>query len=110
MSTALETHPGGRKSVREAQERKPDPLSPEGCTAAAGGTSHQASRLQSEFRFCFLGFLSQSLVGPSPDPRRLLGELLIQVRVPTQTLPADKRRSWAIRTTAWTPLRRRHQI
>ena len=64
----------------------------------------QASRLPSEFRF--LGFLSQSLVVPSTDQRRLFGELLIQVRVPTQTLPADKRRSWAIRTTAWTPLRR----
>ena len=31
MSTALECHPGGRKSGREAQERKPDPLSPEDC-------------------------------------------------------------------------------
>ena len=29
MSTALECHPGGRKSGREMQERKPDPLSPE---------------------------------------------------------------------------------
>jgi len=34
MSTALETHPGGRKSGREAQERKPDPLSPEDCRGA----------------------------------------------------------------------------
>jgi len=31
MSTALETHPGGREIGREAQERKPDPLSPEDC-------------------------------------------------------------------------------
>jgi hypothetical protein len=28
MSTALETHLGGRKSGRDRQERKPDPLSP----------------------------------------------------------------------------------
>src|SRR5215831_9631403 len=31
MSTALETHPGGRKSGRETQERKPDLFSPEDC-------------------------------------------------------------------------------
>jgi hypothetical protein len=43
------------------------------CTAAAGGTPTQASRLRSEFCFRFPGFLSQSFVGPSPDPRRLLG-------------------------------------
>ena len=29
MSTALETDPGGCKSGRETQERKPDPLCPE---------------------------------------------------------------------------------
>ena len=52
------------------------------------------------------GCLQDRKRSPSFCPGPGSGRWLHQVRVPTQTLPADKGRSWAIRTTAWTPLRR----